>query len=294
MRAGLDRLDHDREVGQHHRGQDEHVAARHEDEKGGGGDAADQHDLVEPGQPDVVLDVPKRHDHQRVGAHLELQEALVRNQRRQHRRHARDDDRVNPRPRRAAVDPDEEADQQQRRDHEHVPFDDCAGEAGGEGGDDDQRPSGQRDRGGDERLHPRLQRADPRRQQQERREGDHADVEVELGEMPEEVLQHVDDVIALLAHDLVSAEETRDRTTSRELGADHEYGAARDDPKEGQPRTQRSPGDELEQQRGGQRPQDDGDALHAHERDDTARRKQDELASQRRFVERAQQRPGCE
>ena len=69
------------EVGEHDRGEREQVPARDEQEEGGGDDAAEQDDVVEPRQPDLVLDVPERHDHQRVRAHLQLQEALVRDQR---------------------------------------------------------------------------------------------------------------------------------------------------------------------------------------------------------------------
>ena len=157
MRAGVDGLDREGEVEEHERGQREHVAAGYEQEGGGRDHAAEEHDVVEPRQPDVILDVPERHDHQRVGAHLQLQEALVRDQRRQHRRDARRHDSVDARPRRTAVDPDEQGGQEQRRDDEHVPLDDRAGEAGGERGDDDQRPGRQCDGGSDEGLHRGLE-----------------------------------------------------------------------------------------------------------------------------------------
>ena len=142
------------------------------------------------------------------------------------------------------------------------------------------------DGGGDERLHARLERANAGREQQEHGERDHADVEVELGEVPEEELEHVDDVVALLADDLVGAEQARDRRTSRELRAEHEHRAAGDDPVERHPRPQRPARDQPQKQGRGQRGEDHGETLHAHERDHAAGREQDELPP------RASARPG--
>ena len=109
--------------------------------------------------------------------------------------------------------------------------------------------------------------------------------------MPEEVLEHVDDVVALLADDLVGAEEARDRGAARELGAEHEHGAAGDDAVEGRPRPQRPPRDEAQQERRGQRCENDGEALYAHERDDAAGREQDELSPERRLLKGPQAVP---
>ena len=149
----------------------------------------------------------------------------------------------------------------------------------------------ERDRCGDEGLHARLQRADPGREQQERGERDHGDVEVELGKMPEEVPEHVDDVVALLADDLVGAEEARDRRAARQLRAEHEHGAAGDDAVErrhgrsGLRATSRSRSGAVSAARTTAMPCTRTSVTTPHAAE------QDELAPQRRLVERAQERP---
>ena len=83
VRAGVDRVDREREVAEHGSGEDERVAPRDEQEERPGREPGDEHDVVEPRQRDRVLHVPERDDHQRVRAHLELEEALEGDQRRQ-------------------------------------------------------------------------------------------------------------------------------------------------------------------------------------------------------------------
>ena len=105
------------------------------------------------------------------------------------------------------VDPDEQGDQQERRDDEHVSLLDRAREARGERGDHEQRPAPEGEGGDDELLRPRIEGASADGEEDERGEREDADVEIELGDVPEEEAQHLGQVVALLADDGVGAEQ---------------------------------------------------------------------------------------
>ncbi len=236
VRAGLDRLDREHEVAEHESREEQRPACRHEQEERARSEPRDEHHVVEARQRDRVLHVPERDHHQRVGAHLELEEALEGDQRGQEGGDRRGDHGEQSRPTGAAVDPDEQGDQQERRDDEHVSLLDRAREARCERGDHEQRPAPEREGGDDELLRPRIEGASADGEEDERGDGEDADVEIELGEVPEEEAQHLGEVVALLADDGIGAEEALERGAPGELSAEREHGASGDDRVERQKR----------------------------------------------------------
>ena len=111
------------------------------------------------------------------------------------------------RPPRAALDPRQQRDQEERGDDERVPLLDPRRELGGEDGDDEHEPERDGERRGEVAAQRRVESRAIAGEDDRRRDRDDADVEVELGPVAEQVVEHVAEVVAARPDDRVRAEE---------------------------------------------------------------------------------------
>ena len=128
---------------------------------------------------------------------------------------------------RAALDPEHERDQEERRDVEDVPLLDPQRMARGERGDQDEHQRREHAGAGEERPARASRARHEREEEQERGEREDAEREVELRHVPEEPAQHLHDVVRLLAGGAVGAEEVERRAAARKLRDERRAGPRR-------------------------------------------------------------------
>ena len=85
------------------------------------------------------------------------------------------------------------------RDDEHVALLDAIGEARCEDPDHDRQPDEQRQRDGEQHLERTVERPRPHGEHDGHGERDHSEVEIELGDVVDDEVQHTGDVVARLA-----------------------------------------------------------------------------------------------
>ena len=150
----------------------------------------------------------------------------------------------------AALDPDEQCDQQQRREVEGVPLLDPELPGRRERRDLEQQPERGRDRGGEVGLDAAVLRPGDDGEHDQRRERDDPDREVELRDLVPEPLHDLPELVAPLAGDRVGAEHTERRPAAHALHGEDPDGGDRDDRvhqpvlAEGAPAAPRRPGEE--------------------------------------------------
>ena len=195
----------------------EREASRNEQEERRRDRAPDQDRGVDRVERQRAEGGPDRQQGERVRDRSRLDESLPRDRQGKQRRTDGDGRRQPERPGQAAVDQDEERDQEEGSDDEDVPLLDPVGELGRERGDDEQNRRGEGDPRGEERGDRLVQPAREQREQDEGRKGQHAEVEVELGQVVEEEASDRLGVVGALSDDRVGAEQVGERLTAGDL-----------------------------------------------------------------------------
>ncbi len=127
------------------------------------------------------------------------------------------------RSRRAALDPREQRDHEQRGEVEEVPLLDPEGEDGRERRDRGDEASDEREGGREESLELAVERARPRDQHDRRCHRDDQHVEPELSRMPDDVPERLAQVVARIPDRRVRAEEIARRPSRGELHDEREH-----------------------------------------------------------------------
>ncbi len=265
------------------------VPAWDEQEERGRERASEEHGRVDRIEEQRAVRVPDGKQGERVGDRARLDEPLERDRERQERRaHGRRCSQ-DQRPRCATVDPDQQADQEERRDDKCVSLLNPVREHRGERRDDEQERDGERDPGGHKGADRRIEPPGEGGHDDERGEGQDAEVEIELREVVQEEARDLIELIVAVADDRVGAEEIRERATSRSLPGHHEQAHSCDHGVEGeegpQARAQRLLLEQREQER---REEDRGHERHrlyTRAEGDRDQREQDCLSGRRRPLE---------
>ena len=152
-----------------------------------------------------------------VGHRVQADEVVVRDRQRQADGEQRRDRRRRLRSRQAALDPHEQRDQEQRSDVERVPLGDAERLLRSEHGHHEHEPEGQAERGCDEDAVSLRQPPRHQRQEDQRRERDHAEREAELSDVVREPLRHLPHRVVGAAGHLVGAEDPERRAAPGQL-----------------------------------------------------------------------------
>ena len=284
----LDRREREREIHEHGDGQRERVATWKQQEGHRGEEADEQDDLVDPVEAGSILELPQRQQHQGVRLDARLDEAVVRDHGREGPEPDRSQSCGHARSRCASVDPGQQGHEEERREKEDVSFlYPVRRELRRERGDDEQHPHGERRRCGEERLQRGVERTRARKQQRKRDEREDAEVEVELGNVPEQEPRDLAEVVTRLSDDLVRAEQARERSAAGELREDDERTPSQRDSVQQRVRAQPA----AEQERRGQDREYECDRLHADENGARGEREHEQLRRPRRPLEHPDERP---
>ena len=258
-------------------------APRHEQERERREDRArDDHgnDLVE--LDPALVHAPEREHQQRVRLARHADQPRVWD----HRRERRCEDRRRAcrerRPRRSLVDPDEQRDQHQRREVEEVALlDPLHRRQRRERGDLEQQEGRERGGRGEERAQAPRQAVPEREQHEQRREREHADVEVELGDVVDEPAQHLCRFVRIVAGDGVRTEQAERRLAAHELGDQRDERGTAERSVEHAKRAPRAEHDRSDDDR-----REERERLRAGQVRDDATAEQEQLPRGRRPLER--------
>ena len=298
VRPEPDRPEGDEPVGENDQRQGEREPTWQKEERGRENGRSEKREPPDPVDPLVILDRPPGQEHQRVGDSRGRHEAVEGD--REHEQcgrsgRARGED---SRPRGATLDPGEQEDQEQGREREHVALLDAVGEARCERSDHESSPAEESDGDREEHLERLVERPGPGRENDRCRNGNHADVEIELGQVIDDEVRRLRDVVMRLADDGIRSEQPAQRLAPRGLRREPEHGRRQEDGVQPAVRpdggAKRPAPEEPEQKWRRDRCGREDDALRPGEADGTEQDEERDVAARSRTLEQRDEREDAE